>query len=151
MYQKADYVITPSEYSKNRFSLTGYHDTNHCCFQMGLIWKNTVRTHVRKKFPRLLWYWERTTVVICAGLYFQTQGNWRFRQGCRERCLMFVSICQLVVSVKWLNLRSIQETVSMVSILIMSSLPGYFKGQSAKGAMSGANALFPVLRGNWRN
>ena len=80
---KADYVITPSEYSKNWFSLTELRHQS-LLFQMGLIWKKYGRIHVGRSFPRLLWYQGRTASGDLCGSLFPTQGNWRFRQGCRK-------------------------------------------------------------------
>ena len=90
---------------------------------------------------------EGQPVVICAGLLFPTQGNWRISSRLPKRW-PHVRFIWLGSISKWLIPKKIRDIVNGKHPDNVS-FPGYFTGDVFQGAMSGANAfLFPIL---WRD
>ncbi len=139
MYQQADFVITPSEYSKKL--IQGYGVTTPILAVSNGIDLAKYRKDPRKEeiFRQYFGIEEGQPVVVCAGLYFRRKGIEDFVK-VAER-MPHVRFIWLGSINKWLipsYIRKIVEGAHPANV----SFPGYFKGAVFQGAMSGADAFF---------
>lgn len=139
MYQKADYVITPSEYSKKLIQSYGVTTPIIAVsngIDLGKYQKDARKEEVFRKHFGIK---EGEPVVVCAGLYFK-------RKGIED----FVKVAEKMPHVRFIWLGSINKWIIPKNIRQIVngqhpenvSFPGYFKGAVFQGAMSGANAFF---------
>lgn len=139
MYQQADFVITPSEYSKKL--IQGYGVTTPIVAVSNGIDLEKYQKDPRKEeiFRKHFGLTEDQPVVVCAGLYFR-------RKGIED----FVKVAERMPHVRFIWLGSVNKWIipSYIRKIIEGdhpanvSFPGYFKGAVFQGAMSGANAFF---------
>lgn len=139
MYQKADYVITPSEYSKKL--IQSYGVTTPIIAVSNGIDLNKYGKDPRKEevFRKHFGIAEDQPVVVCAGLYFKRKGIEDFVKVAEQ--MPHVRFIWLGSIKKWLIPRKIREIVNGNHPENVS-FPGYFKGAVFQGAMSGASAFF---------
>lgn len=139
MYQKADFVITPSEYSKKL--IQSYGVTTPIVAVSNGIDLHKYQPDARKEqvFREHFGIEEGQPVVVCAGLYFR-------RKGIED----FVKVAEKMPHVRFIWLGSINKWLipSYIRKIVNGnhpanvSFPGYFKGAVFQGAMSGASAFF---------
>lgn len=139
MYQKADFVITPSEYSKKL--IEAYGVTTPIVAVSNGIDLEKYQADPRKEavFKNHFQIEEGQKVVVCAGLYFK-------RKGIED----FVEVARRMPEVRFIWLGSINKWLIPASIRRLVEkdhpanveFPGYFKGAVFQGAMSGSNAFF---------
>ncbi len=139
MYQKADFVITPSEYSKKL--IQSYGVTTPIIAVSNGIDLDKYKKDERKEaiFREHFKIEEGQPVVVCAGLYFR-------RKGIED----FVKVAEKMPHVRFIWLGSINKWLipSYIRKIVEGDhpanveFPGYFKGAVFQGAMSGANAFF---------
>ncbi|NQN67961.1 glycosyltransferase [Streptococcus suis] len=139
MYQKADFVITPSEYSKKLIQNYGV-TTPIIAVSNGIdlekYKKDEKKEAVFRKYFKIE---ENQQVVVCAGLYFRRKGIEDFVKVAEK--MPHVRFIWLGSINKWLipsNIRKIVEGAHPSNV----EFPGYFKGAVFQGAMSGADAFF---------
>ena len=139
MYQKADYVITPSEYSKKLIQSYGV-TTPIIAVSNGIDLKKYGKDPRKEEvFRDYFGIEEEQPVVICAGLYFQRKGIEDFVKVAEK--MPHVRFIWLGSISKWLIPKKIRDIVNGKHPDNVS-FPGYFKGAVFQGAMSGANAFF---------
>ena len=139
MYQKADYVITPSEYSKKLIQSYGV-TTPIIAVSNGIDLKKYGKDPRKEEvFRDYFGIKEGQPVVICAGLYFQRKGIEDFVKVAEK--MPHVRFIWLGSISKWLIPKKIRDIVNGKHPDNVS-FPGYFKGAVFQGAMSGANAFF---------
>ncbi|MGT2950555.1 glycosyl transferase family 1 [Streptococcus cuniculi] len=139
MYQQADFVITPSEYSKKL--IQGYGVTTPIVAVSNGIDLRKYQKDPRKEaiFREHFGIEEGQPVVVCAGLYFR-------RKGIED----FVKVAERMPHVRFIWLGSVNKWIipSYIRKIVEGnhpanvSFPGYFKGAVFQGAMSGADAFF---------
>lgn len=139
MYQKADFVITPSEYSKKL--IEAYGVTTPIVAVSNGIDLEKYQADPRKEavFKNHFQIEEGQKVVVCAGLYFK-------RKGIED----FVEVARRMPEVRFIWLGSINKWLIPASIRRLVEkdhpanveFPGYFKGAVFQGAMSGSDAFF---------
>lgn len=139
MYQKADFVITPSEYSKKL--IAGYGVTTPIIAVSNGIDLEKYQADPKKEkvFREHFQVKEGQKVVVCAGLYFK-------RKGIED----FVEVARRMPDVRFIWLGSINKWLIPASIRRLVEkdhpsnveFPGYFKGAVFQGAMSGSDAFF---------
>lgn len=139
MYQKADFVITPSEYSKKL--IQGYGVTTPIIAVSNGIDLEKYKKDEKKEavFREHFKISEGQPVVVCAGLYFR-------RKGIED----FVKVAEKMPHVRFIWLGSINKWLipSYIRKIVDGDhpanveFPGYFKGAVFQGAMSGADAFF---------
>ncbi|MGU7999869.1 glycosyltransferase family 4 protein [Streptococcus suis] len=139
MYQKADFVITPSEYSKKL--IQSYGVTTPIIAVSNGIDLDKYKKDERKEaiFREHFKIEEGQPVVVCAGLYFR-------RKGIED----FVKVAEKMPHVRFIWLGSINKWLipSYIRKIVEGDhpanveFPGYFKGAVFQGAMSGADAFF---------
>lgn len=139
MYQKADFIITPSEYSKHL--IQSYGVTTPIVAVSNGIDLSKYQPDKKKEaiFRQHFGLAEDQPVVICAGLYFR-------RKGIED----FVKVAEKMPHVRFIWLGSINKWLipSYIRRIVNGdhpanvSFPGYFKGAVFQGAMSGADAFF---------
>ncbi|MEW4354320.1 glycosyltransferase [Streptococcus pneumoniae] len=139
MYQKADFIITPSEYSKRL--IQGYGVTTPIVAVSNGIDLKKYQKDPRKEevFKKHFGIKEGDKVVVCAGLYFK-------RKGIED----FVEVAKRMPDVRFIWLGSINKLIIPRKIrdLVLFNhpenveFPGYFKGAVFEGAMSGSDAFF---------
>ncbi|MBF0777257.1 glycosyltransferase family 4 protein [Streptococcus cuniculi] len=139
MYQQADFVITPSEYSKKL--IQGYGVTTPIVAVSNGIDLRKYQKDPRKEaiFREHFGIEEGQPVVVCAGLYFR-------RKGIED----FVKVAERMPHVRFIWLGSVNKWIipSYIRKIVKGkhpanvSFPGYFKGAVFQGAMSGADAFF---------
>lgn len=139
MYQKADFVITPSEYSKKLIQNYGV-TTPIIAVSNGIdlekYKKDEKKEAVFRKYFKIE---ENQHVVVCAGLYFR-------RKGIED----FVKVAEKMPHVRFIWLGSINKWLipSYIRKIVEGAhppnveFPGYFKGAVFQGAMSGADVFF---------
>ena len=138
-FQKADFVITPSEYSKKL--IAGYGVTTPIiAVSNGIdLGKYQADPKKEKVFREHFQVKEGQKVVVCAGLYFK-------RKGIED----FVEVARRMPDVRFIWLGSINKWLIPASIRRLVEkdhpsnveFPGYFKGAVFQGAMSGSDAFF---------
>lgn len=139
MYQAADFVITPSEYSKKL--IQSYGVTTPIVAVSNGIDLNKYKKDEKKEaiFRQHFGIEEGQPVVVCAGLYFR-------RKGIED----FVKVAEKMPHVRFIWLGSVNKWIipSYIRKIVNGahpenvSFPGYFKGAVFQGAMSGASAFF---------
>lgn len=139
MYQQADFVITPSEYSKKL--IQGYGVTTPILAVSNGIDLSKYQKDPRKEeiFRKHFGLAVDQPVVVCAGLYFR-------RKGIED----FVKVAERMPHVRFIWLGSVNKWIipSYIRELVDRNhpenvlFPGYFKGAVFQGAMSGADAFF---------
>ncbi|MGQ7462023.1 glycosyltransferase family 4 protein [Streptococcus suis] len=139
MYQKADFVITPSEYSKKL--IQGYGVTTPIIAVSNGIDLAKYKKDEKKEavFREHFKISEGQPVVVCAGLYFR-------RKGIED----FVKVAGMMPHVRFIWLGSINKWLipSYIRKIVEGDhpanveFPGYFKGAVFQGAMSGADVFF---------
>ena len=139
MYQKADFVITPSEYSKSL--IEGYGVTTPIVALSNGIDLDKYQKDPKKEevFRNFFEIEEGQPVVVCAGLYFKRKGIEDFVEVARR--LPHVRFIWLGSVNKWIIPRKIRKIVEKdhpSNVLF----PGYFKGAVFQGAMSGSSLFF---------
>lgn len=139
MYQKADYIITPSDYSKKLIESYGV-TTPIIAVSNGIDLKKYQKdAHKEGVFRDFFKIEEGQPVVVCAGLYFR-------RKGIED----FVKVAEKMPHVRFIWLGSINKWLipSYIRKIVEGDhpdnveFPGYFKGAVFQGAMSGADAFF---------
>lgn len=139
MYQTADFVITPSEYSKKLIASYGV-TTPIVAVSNGIdLMKYQKDERKEQIFREHFGIDEGQPVVVCAGLYFR-------RKGIED----FVKVAEKMPHVRFIWLGSINKWIipSYIRKIVDGdhpanvSFPGYFKGAVFQGAMSGASAFF---------
>ncbi|MDO4666921.1 MAG: glycosyltransferase [Streptococcus sp.] len=139
MYQKADFVITPSEYSKELIQSYGV-TTPIVAVSNGIdldkYKKNPKKETVFRDYFNIK---KDEKVVVCAGLYFRRKGIEDFVEVARR--MPDVRFIWLGSINKWLIPRQIRHLV-MFDHPENVEFPGYFKGAVFQGAMSGADCFF---------
>ena len=139
MYQKADFVITPSEYSKKL--IKAYGVTTPIVAVSNGIDLEKYQADPRKEavFKNHFQIEEGQKVVVCAGLYFKRKGIEDFVEVARR--MPKVRFIWLGSINKWLIPSSIRRLVEKDHPANVE-FPGYFKGAVFQGAMSGSDAFF---------
>ena len=139
MYKKADFIITPSEYSKQLIQSYGVK-TPIVAVSNGIdlskYKKDPKKEEVFRKHFNIQ---EGEKVVLCAGLYFR-------RKGIED----FVEVARRMPDVRFIWLGSINKWLIPCAIRRLVEkdhpsnveFPGYFKGSVFQGAMTGADAFF---------
>ena len=139
MYQKADFIITPSAYSKKLIESYGV-TTPIISVSNGIDLAKYGKDEKKEAVFREHFDLENDQpVVICAGLYFR-------RKGIED----FVKVAEKMPHVRFIWLGSIAKWMIPSSIRKIVngnhpenvSFPGFFKGAVFQGAMSGASAFF---------
>lgn len=139
MYQKADFVITPSEYAKELIASYGV-TTPIVAVSNGIDLEKYHKDERKESIFREHFGLEKNQpVVVCAGLYFR-------RKGIED----FVKVAEKMPHVRFIWLGSINKWLipSYIRKIVNGahpenvSFPGYFKGAVFQGAMSGSNAFF---------
>lgn len=139
MYQKADFIITPSAYSKKLIESYGV-TTPIISVSNGIDLAKYGKDEKKEAVFREHFGLEKDQpVVICAGLYFR-------RKGIED----FVKVAEKMPHVRFIWLGSIAKWMipSYIRKIVDGdhpdnvSFPGFFKGAVFQGAMSGANAFF---------
>ncbi|GGE35544.1 glycosyltransferase [Streptococcus himalayensis] len=139
MYQKADFIITPSEYSKRL--IQGYGVTTPIvAVSNGIDLKKYQKTPKKEEvFRKHFGIQEGDKVVVCAGLYFKRKGIEDFVEVARRmpdvRFIWLGSINKLIIPRKIRDLVLFDHPENV-------EFPGYFKGAVFEGAMSGSDAFF---------
>ena len=139
MYQKADYVITPSEYSKHliqSYGVTTPIITVSNGIDLEKYKKDPKKEEVFRKHFNIQ---EGQKVVICAGLYFKRKGIEDFVEVARR--MPDVRFIWLGSINKWIIPRKIRRIVEKDHPSNVE-FPGYFKGAVFQGAMTGSDAFF---------
>lgn len=90
MYQKADYVITPSEYSKKLIQSYGV-TTPIIAVSNGIDLKNTARTHARKKFSEITLVSRKDNQWLFVRVFTSNVRELKILSRLLRRCHMFVS------------------------------------------------------------
>ena len=139
MYKKADFIITPSEYSKQLIQSYGV-TTPMVAVSNGIdlpkYKKDARKEEVFKKYFKIE---EGQKVVVCAGLYFRRKGIEDFVEVARRMPdVRFIWLGSINL---WLIPRKIRRLV-LFDHPDNVEFPGYFKGAVFQGAMSGADAFF---------
>ncbi|WP_165211615.1 glycosyltransferase [Streptococcus tangpeifui] len=139
IYQAADYIITPSEYSKSLIQNYGV-TTPISAISNGIdLPKYQPSSAKEKAFRDYFEIKEGQKVVISAGLYFKRKGIFDFVKVAEKmpevRFIWFGKINELVIPA---DIRKVVEKDHPANVLF----PGYFKGDIFEGAMSGADAFF---------
>ena len=139
MYKKADFIITPSEYSKKLIQAYGVK-TPIVAVSNGIdlakYQKDPKKEAVFRKHFKIE---EGQPVVVCAGLYFRRKGIEDFVEVARR--MPHVRFIWLGSINKWLiprKIRRLVETDHPANV----EFPGYFKGAVFQGAMSGSDLFF---------
>ena len=139
MYQKADYVITPSDYSKSLIESYGV-TTPILSVSNGIdlqkYQKDPKKEAVFRDFFNIQ---PGEKVVVSAGLYFR-------RKGIED----FVEVARRMPDVRFIWLGSVNKWIipSEIRHIVDGEhpdnveFPGYFKGAVFQGAMSGADCFF---------
>ena len=139
MYKKADFIITPSEYSKKLIQSYGV-TTPIVAVSNGIdLSKYQKNPHKEAVFRKHFGIEEGQPVVVSAGLYFR-------RKGIED----FVEVAKRMPHVRFIWLGSINKWMipSYIRKIVEEEhpsnveFPGYFKGALFQGAMSGADAFF---------
>lgn len=139
MYQLADFIITPSEYSKKLIQSYGV-TTPIMAVSNGIDLKKYGKDEKKEAvFREHFGLKDNQPVVVCAGLYFR-------RKGIED----FVKVAERMPHVQFIWLGSIAKWMipSYIRKIVDGdhpanvSFPGYFKGAVFQGAMSGASAFF---------
>ncbi|MGT2929112.1 glycosyltransferase family 4 protein [Streptococcus dentasini] len=139
IYQAADYIITPSDYSKSLIENYGV-TTPISAVSNGINLANYQPNPEKEKAFRDYFHIEKgQKVVISAGLYFKRKGIFDFVKVAQDmpevRFIWFGKINELVIPA---DIRKVVEKDHPDNVLF----PGYFKGDIFEGAMSGADAFF---------
>ena len=138
MYKKADFIITPSEYSKQLIQSYGVK-TPIVAVSNGIdlskYKKDPKKEEVFRKHFNIQ---EGEKVVLCAGLYFRRKGIEDFVEVARR--MPDVRFIWLGSINKWLIPRAIRRLVEKDHPSNVE-FPGY-KGAVFQGAMTGADAFF---------
>ncbi|MFC3931417.1 glycosyltransferase [Streptococcus dentapri] len=139
IYQAADYIITPSDYSKSLIKNYGV-TTPISAISNGIDLANYQPDAAKEKAFRNYFEIEADQkVVISAGLYFKRKGIFDFVKVAEQmpdvRFIWFGKINELVIPA---DIRKLVEKEHPDNVLF----PGYFKGDIFEGAMSGADAFF---------
>lgn len=139
MYKKADFIITPSEYSKKL--IEGYGVTTPIvAVSNGIDLKKYQKDEKKEAvFRKHFGISEGQPVVVCAGLYFK-------RKGIED----FVEVAKRMPHVRFIWLGSVNKWIIPARIRRIVEgdhpanveFPGYFKGAVFEGAMSGSSAFF---------
>ena len=139
MYQKADFIITPSEYSKSL--IEGYGVTTPIVAVSNGIDLKKYQKDVRKEqvFKDFFGIEEGQPVVVCAGLYFRRKGIEDFVEVARR--MPHVRFIWLGSVNRWIIPRKIRRIVEGEHPANVE-FPGYFKGAVFEGAMSGSDVFF---------
>ncbi|MBP2622912.1 glycosyltransferase family 4 protein [Streptococcus oricebi] len=139
MYKKADFIITPSEYSKKLIQAYGV-STPIIAVSNGIdlakYQKDPKKEAVFRKHFNIE---EGQPVVVCAGLYFRRKGIEDFVEVARR--MPHVRFIWLGSINKWLipaKIRKLVERNHPANV----EFPGYFKGALFQGAMSGSDLFF---------
>ncbi|MBO4107402.1 glycosyltransferase family 4 protein [Streptococcus suis] len=139
MYQKADFIITPSPYSKRLIESYGV-TTPIVAVSNGIdLNKYQQDAHKESVFRQHFGIEENQPVVISAGLYFR-------RKGIED----FVKVAERMPHVRFIWFGSINKWMipSYIRKIVEGdhpenvSFPGYFKGAVYQGAMTAASAFF---------
>ncbi|HEL2058446.1 TPA: glycosyltransferase [Streptococcus suis] len=139
MYQKADFIITPSSYSKQLIESYGV-TTPIVAVSNGIdLNKYQQDAHKEAVFRQHFGIEENQPVVISAGLYFR-------RKGIED----FVKVAERMPHVRFIWFGSINKWMipSYIRKIVEGdhpenvSFPGYFKGAVYQGAMTAASAFF---------
>ncbi|MBM7315595.1 glycosyltransferase [Streptococcus suis] len=139
MYQKADFIITPSPYSKQLIESYGV-TTPIVAVSNGIdLNKYQQDAHKEAVFRQHFGIEENQPVVISAGLYFR-------RKGIED----FVKVAERMPHVRFIWFGSINKWMipSYIRKIVEGdhpenvSFPGYFKGAVYQGAMTAASAFF---------
>lgn len=139
MYQKADYVITPSDYSKHLIQSYGV-TTPIIAVSNGIDLEKYKKDPKKEEvFRKHFNIQEGQKVVICAGLYFRRKGIEDFVEVARR--MPDVRFIWLGSINKWIIPRKIRRLVEKDHPSNVK-FPGYFKGAVFQGAMTGADAFF---------
>lgn len=139
IYQAADYLITPSEYSKRL--IQGYGVTTPIrAISNGIdLSKYQPSAEKEQAFREYFGIQPGQKVVISAGLYFKRKGLIDFVEVAKAmpdvRFIWFGKINKLMIP---REIRRIVDKYHPENVLF----PGYFKGDIFEGAMSGADAFF---------
>ncbi|NQG97152.1 glycosyltransferase [Streptococcus suis] len=139
MYQKADFIITPSVYSKQLIESYGV-TTPIVAVSNGIdLNKYQQDAHKEAVFRQYFGIEENQPVVISAGLYFRRKGIEDFVKVAERmphvRFIWFGSINKWMIPA---YIRKIVEGDHPENV----SFPGYFKGAVYQGAMTAASAFF---------
>lgn len=139
MYKMADFIITPSEYSKKLIESYGV-TTPIMAVSNGIdlskYKKDERKEEVFKKYFQIA---DEQKVVICAGLYFRRKGIEDFVEVARRMPdVRFIWLGSINL---WLIPRKIRDLV-LHNHPENVEFPGYFKGAVFQGAMSGSDAFF---------
>lgn len=139
MYKKADFIITPSEYSKKL--IQGYGVTTPIVAVSNGIDLDKYQKDLRKEavFHDHFQIKEGEKVVVCAGLYFKRKGIEDFVEVARR--MPHVRFIWLGSISKWIIPRKIRNIV-LFDHPDNVEFPGYFKGAVFQGAMSGSDVFF---------
>ena len=139
MYQKADFVITPSEYSKaliQNYGVTTPIIAVSNGIDLSKYQKDPKKEEVFRNFFEIK---PGQKVVVSAGLYFR-------RKGIED----FVEVARRMPDVRFIWLGSVNKWIIPAEIRHIVEgdhpdnveFPGYFKGAVFQGAMSGADCFF---------
>ena len=139
MYQMADFIITPSEYSKKL--IQGYGVTTPIVVVSNGIdlQKYKKDPHKEEVFRKHFHIQDGDKVVVCAGLYFRRKGIEDFVEVARR--MPDVRFIWLGSINKWIIPRKIRNLV-LFNHPKNVEFPGYFKGAVFEGAMSGSSLFF---------
>lgn len=139
MYKKADFIITPSEYSKQL--IQSYGVTTPIVAVSNGIDLDKYQKDPRKEevFRNYFQIQPGQKVVVCAGLYFRRKGIEDFVEVARR--MPDVRFIWLGSISKWIIPRKIRKLVQRNHPANVE-FPGYFKGAVFQGAMSGSDAFF---------
>lgn len=139
IYQAADYLITPTEYSKQLIQAYGV-TTPISAISNGIdLSKYQPDPKKEEAFREYFGLTPDQAVVISAGLYFKRKGIIDFVQVAKTmpsvRFIWFGKINKFIIP---RDIRRIIDKDHPDNVLF----PGYFKGDIFEGAMSGADAFF---------
>ena len=139
MYKKADFIITPSEYSKKLIQSYGV-TTPIVAVSNGIDLTKYQKDPRKEEVFRSYFKIEPgQKVVVCAGLYFKRKGIEDFVEVARRmpdvRFIWLGSISKWIIPRKIRNLVLFDHPENV-------EFPGYFKGAVFQGAMSGSDAFF---------
>lgn len=138
-YQKADAIITPTEYSK---SLIEGYGINHPIYAVsnGIDLSRYVPDATKEKaFRRYFNLKPNEKVVICAGLYFMRKGIDDFIKVAEQ--MPDVRFIWFGETNKWVIPHKVRRLVTRKHPSNVT-FAGYIKGDIFEGAMSGADAFF---------
>lgn len=139
MYKKADFIITPSAYSKKLIESYGVK-TPIIAVSNGIDLNKYGKDEKKEAVFREYFQLEKDQpVVICAGLYFRRKGIEDFVKVAEQ--MPHVRFIWLGSIAKWMIPSSIRKIVNGNHPENVS-FPGFFKGAVFQGAMSGADAFF---------